>query len=189
MRSELRDSSLHSRLLETSPHPRIGDRQATYLSRTGKDPIALISKRRCLPPGVQDCQHLWVNGDLLFGFRRFHIPHPLANDSSLDQKSAIQPIHIRPLECKSFTHSKSEGDANKRNCPNRFFELLQELPELLDPKAVRFFSSFRRVLDRDEFHGISLCRHNLSPHRKIPQLVDHASNMDPALWRQRQGSQ
>src|SRR5450432_4287389 len=110
MRSELRDSSLHSRLLETSPHPRIGDRQATYLSRTGKDPIALISKRRCLPPGVQDCQHLWVNGDLLFGFRRFHIPHPLANDSSLDQKSAIQPIHIRPLECKSFTHSKSEGD-------------------------------------------------------------------------------
>src|SRR5208282_5573459 len=186
MRPEPRDPGLQSCLLETSPHPRIGDRQATDLCWTGKDPIALRGKLRDLPPGVHDTQHLRVHGYLLFGFSRFHVPDPLTNDSSLDQKCAIQPIHIRPLECKSFTHPKPESNAHKSNCVNRFIELFQEPPELLDCQAVWFLASLCCALNVDEFHWISLWGHNFGPHREIPQLVKHASNMYPALRRQSQ---
>src|SRR5258708_5362569 len=108
MRSESRNPGFQSRLLERSPHPRIGDRQATDLCWTGKDPVALRGKLRDLPPGVQGCQRFRINGYLLLGLGGFDVPNSLTDDSSLDQQGAVEPINIRPLECKSLAHPQPE---------------------------------------------------------------------------------
>jgi len=113
VRSELADSRLPCGFLEGQPYVRVGNGQATELSRTRKNPVTIPGKLRCLPPGFQNREHLRVYGHHPAGVDGFYVIHFLPDNAALHAKLAAEPIDITPLQAKAFTNPQSEADAHQ----------------------------------------------------------------------------
>src|SRR6516162_4975778 len=110
----------------------------------------------------------------------------LHDDAPCNPQRPSEPIHIRPAQTQGLADPEPERHAQQSRRADRFIQVSDELTELIFRQRT-WFPSLHCTLDGYQLHRIPLCQHVSPPHCELPQLMNYASNVNTALWRQLQG--
>jgi hypothetical protein len=79
------------------------------------------------------------------------------------------PIDVAPLQTEYFANPKSHAHGNNAHRSERFRDVFQYLPELINRESFWLSHSFRSVLNTHEAHGVELIRDQIPTQRGAKQ--------------------